>query len=408
MELAGQCHRRRGGTSVIPRRELDELRSEWSLDIGVIEKDYVLGWLLAGIAQHPELASTWIFKGGTCLRKCYYETFRFSEDLDFTVINGGPEEPDDLQRIFIGVGEWLREESGLELILDDRAFQRRQNRRGHPTTQGRIAYRGPNETRGVPPKVKFDITADEVLTQPSTLRPIGHDYSDSPLPVNGVAAYPITELFGEKLRALAERCRPRDLYDVVHLHRHPDLLGRASAVRAVLEDKCAHAGIPIPTLESMRATRFRNEIETEWENMLGHQLPRPLPPFAGFWAALDDVFSGMAATSPAIQLPRAELGSLDHTWTAPRAIASWRRRFPLELIRYAGANRMKVEVDYRPERGRIGPRVVEPYSLRRTREGNIVLFVVNDRGLLRTYRVDRIAGARPTTETFTPRYQVEF
>jgi predicted nucleotidyltransferase component of viral defense system len=34
-------------------------------------------------------------------------------------------------------------------------------------------------------------------------------------------------LFGEKLRALAERCRPRDLYDVVHLHRHPDLVGRA-------------------------------------------------------------------------------------------------------------------------------------------------------------------------------------
>jgi predicted nucleotidyltransferase component of viral defense system len=28
-------------------------------------------------------------------------------------------------------------------------------------------------------------------------------------------------LFAEKLRALAQRCRPRDLYDVVHMHRHP-------------------------------------------------------------------------------------------------------------------------------------------------------------------------------------------
>lgn len=97
---------------MIPRRELDELSGEWSLEIGVIEKDYVLGWLLAGIAQHPELKTTWIFKGGTCLRKCYYETFRFSEDLDFTVIDGGTEEPDDLRRIFAEVGEWLREESG--------------------------------------------------------------------------------------------------------------------------------------------------------------------------------------------------------------------------------------------------------------------------------------------------------
>lgn len=81
---------------MISRRELDELRGEWSLDIGVIEKDHVLGWLLAGVAQHADLSQSWIFKGGTCLRKCYYETFRFSEDLDFTVIDGGPEEVEDL------------------------------------------------------------------------------------------------------------------------------------------------------------------------------------------------------------------------------------------------------------------------------------------------------------------------
>ena len=39
------------------------------------------------------------FKNGTCLRKCYYETYRFSEDLDFTVL-GGPEAPEDLAPIF--------------------------------------------------------------------------------------------------------------------------------------------------------------------------------------------------------------------------------------------------------------------------------------------------------------------
>ena len=102
---------------MISRRELDALSGEWSLDIGVIEKDYVLGWLLAGAAQHADLARTWIFKGGTCLRKCYYETFRFSEDLDFTVIDGGPEDVEDLQRIFGDVAGWIREESGIELVL---------------------------------------------------------------------------------------------------------------------------------------------------------------------------------------------------------------------------------------------------------------------------------------------------
>ncbi len=37
-----------------------------------------------------------MFKGGTCLKKCFVETYRFSEDLDFTVLDGGPLEPDDL------------------------------------------------------------------------------------------------------------------------------------------------------------------------------------------------------------------------------------------------------------------------------------------------------------------------
>ena len=64
---------------MIPAREVLDLRTEWSIDPGVIEKDYLLGWLLAAIANEPQLAKTWIFKGGTCLRKCYYETYRLSE-----------------------------------------------------------------------------------------------------------------------------------------------------------------------------------------------------------------------------------------------------------------------------------------------------------------------------------------
>lgn len=44
----------------------------------------------------------------------------------------------------------------------------------------------------------------------------------------------------------------------------------------------------------------------------------------------------------------------------------------------------------------------------RTRDGNLVLFVVNDRGELRSYRIDRIAAVRATTTSFTPRFAVEF
>jgi len=66
---------------VIDREEIRELAREFQLEPNVVEKDYALGWLLAGLSAHPSLAESWIFKGGTCLKKCFFETYRFSEDL---------------------------------------------------------------------------------------------------------------------------------------------------------------------------------------------------------------------------------------------------------------------------------------------------------------------------------------
>lgn len=70
---------------MIPKREILEIATSSNLTAHVIEKDYVLGWIMAGINQHKEIGNSWIFKGGTCLKKCYFETYRFSEDLDFTL-----------------------------------------------------------------------------------------------------------------------------------------------------------------------------------------------------------------------------------------------------------------------------------------------------------------------------------
>jgi len=70
---------------VINRSEIMDFAREFGLDPNVVEKDYALGWLLAGISQSKELGTNWVFKRGTCLKKCFFETFRFSEDLDFTL-----------------------------------------------------------------------------------------------------------------------------------------------------------------------------------------------------------------------------------------------------------------------------------------------------------------------------------
>lgn len=392
---------------MIPHREILELRGEWHLRDDVIEKDYALGWLLAGIAAQPELAKTWVFKGGTCLRKCYFETYRFSEDLDFTIVDSGPETPDDLMPIFARIRDWLFEQAGLEIVVDQRSFDIRQNRRGNATTLGRIAFRGPSNPPTLP-KVKLDLTSDELLAHPTQPRPILHPYSDrneiAPL---RISSYSIAELLAEKLRALAERCRPRDLYDAVHVQRHPDLLADAAPVLDALQRKCAYVGIEVPDRDSILTSPLGGELDQEWANMLAHQLPH-LPPVDDFWSALDDVFAWLHGEPKRVPERAPAMGSDEAHWTPPQAMTSWRVRAPLELIRFAGANRLKVELDYRPATGRQGPRVVEPYSLRRSRNRDLLLYVVNDRGKLRSYRLDKIAGARIVDEPFRPRYLVEF
>src|SRR6185295_5517767 len=103
---------------MIPVAEIRALQAEWQIRDDVIEKDYALGWFLAAIAAQPALRATWIFKGGTALRKCYYETYRFSEDLDFTVIDRGPEAPEDLVPIFRRIATWLQDRCGLKVTVD--------------------------------------------------------------------------------------------------------------------------------------------------------------------------------------------------------------------------------------------------------------------------------------------------
>jgi predicted nucleotidyltransferase component of viral defense system len=89
---------------VIDRREILDIASRLSLNPHVVEKDYVLGWMLAGIYANPELRESWVFKGGTCLKKCFFETYRFSEDLDFTLLDPAHIDEIFLKRVFAEIG----------------------------------------------------------------------------------------------------------------------------------------------------------------------------------------------------------------------------------------------------------------------------------------------------------------
>lgn len=138
--------------------------------------------------------------------------------------------------------------------------------------------------------------------------------------------------------------------------------------------------------------------------MLGHQLPE-LPPIEPYLDELRDLFDwlegrplGMPALHPAPGGPD------EIEWAPPATIATWGTLVPLEAIRFAGANRLCVDLGYRGSVRRI-----EPDSLRRTRDGHLLLFGVRrDTRVDRSYRVDRIQSVRITTQAFTPVYQVEF
>ena len=388
---------------MIDRREILDSARALGLLPHVVEKDYVLGWVLAGIYQHNALANSWIFKGGTCLKKCYFETYRFSEDLDFTLTNPSQIDSEFLGQVFREIGEWVYERTGIEIPEELQEFELFENPRGTISCQGKLSYRGPIAPRsGGLPRIRLDLTPDELVVMSPAEVVIFHDYSDAPPDGITVRCYAYEEAFAEKVRAFGDRTRPRDLYDVVNLFRNTDARPEADVVRDVLRKKCAHRNLAVPTLAGL--DEHRPDLEGAWEPMLGHQL-QALPPVESFWRALPEFFAwletGTAPPRPtAYEMAEGETVVRERTLRLP---VSGSTQSSLEVIRFAAANQLCVDLQY----GGSGRRI-EPYSLRRTRDGNIILHAIRAvDGEHRSYRVDRIQGAQTTGQSFVPRYAVE-
>ena len=153
---------------MIDKRQILDAATALGLTPHVVEKDYVLGWLLWGVANHEAIADTWTFKGGTCLKKCFFETYRFSEDLDFTLADDIHLDEDFLRRVFADIADAVYDRTGIEVPTNTQRFDLYRNPRGKLSCQARIAYRGPVSPRGSNmPRVKFDLTADELLVLPA-------------------------------------------------------------------------------------------------------------------------------------------------------------------------------------------------------------------------------------------------
>ena len=325
---------------MIRKQDILERAREWQLRPEVVEKDYVLGWLLAAIAQHEETSENWVLKGGTCVKKCFFETYRFSEDLDFTLLPEAAYTEADLRQVLSEVTTLAAELSGIEFNADALAVRERRDRLERVNFEGKVGYRGPLAVPGWP-RVLFDLTRNEPVVDEPVLRRVLHPYPDALPEDTLVQTYSMEELIAEKTRALHERSRPRDLYDVVYILGDDSHGIELTHAREVFGEKCGAKNLAIPSVDDVvRLLEHAGELRAEWANMLAHQLPQ-LPPIEGM---LSRVAGALAWLSPIpVSAPPAVLPPIaEGLVVAPASPRLWRSGVPLEAIRFAGANHLLV------------------------------------------------------------------
>jgi len=173
-----------------------------------IEKDYILSWILQGVAENENLAKVLVFKGGTVLKKAYFKDYRFSEDLDFTLLNDEITNAQIFQW-FEEIFGYIREEANIPLeIIDD-------NEHVDGGINFYISYIGPLGGQGNNKRVKVDISRSEKLVFAPVWQNMTLNYTDQQ--EHKLLCYPLEEVLVEKLRSVMQRMQARDFYDIWYL-----------------------------------------------------------------------------------------------------------------------------------------------------------------------------------------------
>lgn len=188
-----------------------EIQNE-AREVGVrdqqIEKDYILSWILQGIAQHGQLSTAIVFKGGTVLKKVYFEDYRFSEDLDFTLLDNAISN-EQIFEWFSEVFEYIQDEVNIPLEIIDN------NEHEDGSINFYISYVGPLGGLGTNKRVKVDVSRSEQLQFDPVMQDVFLGYSDQE--EHQLLCYPLEEVLVEKLRSVMQRMQARDFYDIWYL-----------------------------------------------------------------------------------------------------------------------------------------------------------------------------------------------
>jgi predicted nucleotidyltransferase component of viral defense system len=186
-------------------------RGNKTIPVKSIEKNYVLSWILIGIAG-SKLSDLLSFKGGTALKKFYFPDYRFSEDMDFTVLKEITIEniEEMLEDVYVRV---------LNLSNIRLAFKKKEKHSNSYTFF--INFSGPlgaDLTRG---EIKLDFTVNEKLINQPVVKTLLREYEEyQDIPDNiSLKVYSLEEIFMEKILSIldARRNEPRDIYDLWYL-----------------------------------------------------------------------------------------------------------------------------------------------------------------------------------------------
>ena len=258
---------------MIPEAEIKSTAARLGVEAMVVDLDYVLGCFLATLFRHPA-SSDLAFKGGTCLKKCYYSDFRFSQDLDFTLIRSMRRgQIEDLLDAVAAkaLDEWeidFRARPIWVEVVDDEY--------GKESYQVRLYYHSPILGRRRDPRsIQLDLTTSETIAFPLGPRAILHDYSDAGMLSDvRVPCYDLLEMAAEKIRALSGQrihAISRDIYDLHELPRRHEI--DLPRLTAALPGKWKVKGLALEPPSIERFDSRREEFREDWEDNLKNLLP---------------------------------------------------------------------------------------------------------------------------------------
>jgi predicted nucleotidyltransferase component of viral defense system len=195
-----------------------------------------------------------VFKGGTALRLFYYESFRYSADLDFSLVDVG--KPDAVDALRQALDRATNDIEFPELALSD--------------DSDTIRYLGP---LGRAREIKLDLPDDELVLE-TTNRNLVDRYPDQEGDLPTVSLYTLEEIAAEKKRCVIQRLVCRDLSD---LHR---LIVRegidVETTWPMFEEKARAKNID-PNVFSDRFQARLAQYRRRWENELSDFEPNVLP-----------------------------------------------------------------------------------------------------------------------------------